>query len=38
MAFRSFAMFTQPAVPYGCDALEPVISERLSPFQHRSHP
>ena len=31
-------MFTQPAVPYGYAVLEPAVSERISPFQHRSHP
>jgi hypothetical protein len=31
-------MFTQPAVPYGYDAPEQAISERISPFKNRSHP
>jgi len=31
-------MFTRPALPYGYDALEQGISERISPFKNRSHP
>ncbi len=31
-------MFTRPAVPYGYAVLDLDISERNSPFQHRSDP